>query len=138
MSRERSAETTRARANVRVRDSEVVPFDDEDPALVEIHLREIFEGDIEARSDVRALQVRHEDGSARMVSLQRVRGTLHGRAGTFVLQGAEIVSDGKISATWFVIPGSGTGDLARLRGEGGFEGSFGQGSAATLDYWFER
>jgi len=26
---------------------------------------------------------------------------------------------------------------AGLRGEGGFEGQFGQGSIATLDYWFE-
>jgi hypothetical protein len=25
-----------------------------------------------------------------------------------------------------------------LRGEGGFEGEFGKGSAGTLDYWFDR
>jgi hypothetical protein len=32
----------------------------------------------------------------------------------------------KVKATWFVVPGSGTG-----------EGYFGKGSDATLDYWFE-
>jgi uncharacterized protein DUF3224 len=45
--------------------------------------------------------------------------------------------DGKIKARWFVVPGSGTGDLSGLRGEGGFEGDFGKGSDGTLDYWFE-
>jgi hypothetical protein len=61
-----------------------------------------------------------------------------GRHGTFVLQGSEIVENGKIKATWFVVPGSATGDLSGLRGEGGFEGHFGKGSAGSLDYWFER
>ncbi|HEY6184307.1 MAG TPA: DUF3224 domain-containing protein [Terriglobales bacterium] len=69
--------------------------------------------------------------------MQRFRGTLGGRQGTFVLQGQEIVKNGKIKATWFVVPGSGTGDLSGLRGEGGFEGDFGKGSEGTLDYWFE-
>ncbi len=54
-----------------------------------------------------------------------------------MLQGSETVENGKIRATWFVVPGSATGGLAGLRGEGGFEGQFGQGSIATLDYWFE-
>jgi len=42
-------------------------------------------------------------------------------------QGSEIVENGKIKATWFVVPGSGTGDLSGLCGEGGFEGHFGKG-----------
>ena len=69
--------------------------------------------------------------------MQRFRGKLRGRQGTFVLPGSEIVENGKIKATWFVVPGSGTGDLSGLRGEGGFEGQFGKGSDGTLDYWFE-
>jgi hypothetical protein len=69
--------------------------------------------------------------------MQRFRGKLGGRQGTFVLQGREVVENGKIKATWFVVPGSGTGALSGLRGEGGFEGGFGKGSDATLNYWFE-
>jgi hypothetical protein len=57
--------------------------------------------------------------------------------GTFVLQGSETVENGRITARWFVVPGSGTRGLSGLRGEGGFEGEFGKGSAGTLDYWFE-
>ena len=107
------------------------------PALVEVRLTETFTGDIEGESPVRALQVLRDDRSAVLVSLQRVRGRLGGRAGTFVLQGQATVANGKITATWSVVPRSGTGDLAGLRGEGGFAGEFGQGSDGTLDYWFE-
>jgi hypothetical protein len=86
---------------------------------------------------VRALQVRRDNQSASLVSMQRFRGKLGGRQGSLVLQGQETVEKGKIRATWVVVPGSGTGDLARLSGEGGFEGDFGKGSQGTLDYWFE-
>jgi len=129
---------TRARAKISVKSSEATAYDQSvQPALVEINLVETFTGDIDGESAVRAFQVRREDGSATMVSLQRFNGKLGGRAGSFVLQGSETVDKGKIHATWFVVPRSGTGELAGLRGEGGFEGEFGKGSDGTLDYWFE-
>jgi hypothetical protein len=83
------------------------------------------------------LQARLEDGTVSQVSLQRFCGRLGGCEGSFVLQGQGRVAEGKVKATWFVVPGSGTQGLAGLRGEGGFEGRFGQGSDAVLDYWFE-
>ena len=127
-----------AKAKITVQSSDAQPYDQTTgPALVEVRLIETFSGDIEAQSPVRALQVLRDDKSAVLVSLQRVRGRLGGRAGTFVLQGHETVANGRITATWSVVPGSGTGDLAGLRGEGGFAGEFGKGSDGTLDYWFE-
>jgi hypothetical protein len=128
----------RAEAKITVQNSEAKPYDQTaSPALMEVRLSETFTGDIEGESPVRALQVLRDDRSARLVSIQRFTGKLGGRQGTFVLQGSEIVEKGKIKATWFVVPRSGTGDLSGLRGEGGFEGDFGKGSAGTLDYWFE-
>lgn len=129
---------THAVAKVIVESSDAKPYDQAaGPALLEIYLSEKFTGDIDGESPVRALQVRRDDHSASLVSMQRFRGTLSGREGTFVLQGSETVEKGKIKATWFVVPGSGTGDLSGLRGVGGFAGDFGKGSEATLDYWFE-
>jgi hypothetical protein len=137
-SQTRLATRTKAKAKVTVQNSEATPFDQTaNPTLMEIHLTETFTGDIDGESPVRALQVQRDDHSVSLVSLQRFRGKLGGRQGTFVLQGSEIVENGKIKATWFVVPRSGTGDLSGLRGEGGFEGQFGKGSDATLDYWFE-
>ena len=128
----------RAAAKIIVRSSEAEPYDQTtSPALMEIRIDETFAGDIEGESMVRALQLQRDDRSASMVSLQRFRGKLAGREGTFVLQGSELVENGKIKATWFVVPRSGTGDLLGLRGEGGFEGDFGHGSEGTLEYWFE-
>jgi hypothetical protein len=118
-----------ATAKIAVHNSEATPYDDAaGPALMELHITETF---------IRALQIQRTDHSASMVSMQRFTGNLGGRQGSFVLQGSETVENGKIHARWFVVPGSGTGDLSGLRGEGGFEGEFGKGSDGTLDYWFE-
>lgn len=129
---------THAVAKITVQSSEAKPFNRmEGPILMEINISETFAGDIDGQSTVRALQVQGRDKSASMVSLQRFCGKLGGRQGTFVLQGQEDVESGKIKAKWFVVPGSGTGDLSGLRGEGGFKGGFGKGSDGWLDYWFE-
>jgi Protein of unknown function (DUF3224) len=134
----KSGTRTRAKAKITVQNSEAKPYDQTaSPTLMEIRLSETFTGDIDGESPVRALQVLRDDHSASLVSVQRFRGKLGGRQGTFVLQGQEIVENGKIKATWFVVPRSGTGGLSGLRGEGGFEGEFGKGSDGTLDYWFE-
>jgi hypothetical protein len=128
----------RAEARITVEHTEATPYDDRgNQALVEIALQETFAGGIDGQSTVRALQFKGADGMARMVSMQRFCGKLDGREGTFVLQGSESIQGGRITATWFVLPGSATGELSGLRGEGGFEGDFGKGSSGFLDYWFE-
>ena len=127
-----------ALAKVTVQSSDAKPYDETaSPALTEVNIKEKFAGDIDGQSMIRALQAQREDKSATLVSMQRFEGKLDGRQGTFVLQGSEIVEKGKIHATWSVVPGSGTGELSGLRGEGGFEGQFGKGSDGWLDYWFE-
>ena len=45
--------------------------------------------------------------------------------------------DNIVSGDWFVIAGSGTGQLAGLRGEGGFRAKLGESAQVHLDYWFE-
>ncbi|HZZ56664.1 MAG TPA: DUF3224 domain-containing protein [Opitutaceae bacterium] len=130
--------TTRAVAKIAVLSAASNEYDHASgPKLLEIALTEVFSGDLDGESRVRALQLKRDDTSAFLISLQRFRGRLHGHQGTFVLQGSEAVEDGRIEARWFVVPGSGTGELAGLRGEGGFAGGVGKGSEGTLDYWFE-
>jgi hypothetical protein len=127
-----------AKAKITVQTFEAKPYDQTvGPTLMEIHISERFTGDLEGESTVTSLQLERKDKSGNQVSMQRFTGKLAGRQGSFVLQGSENVENGKIEATWFVVPGSGTGDLSGLRGEGGFEGNFGKGSDGWLDYWFE-
>ncbi|MBV9181750.1 MAG: DUF3224 domain-containing protein [Acidobacteria bacterium] len=138
MASQRSHTRTRAEAKITVQSSQAKPYDETaGPTLIEIQLQETFSGDMEGESPVRAFEVLHPDRSARLISMQRFRGKLGGRQGTFVLQGSEIVEHGRIKATWSVVPGSGTGDLSGLCGEGGFEGDFGKGSNGWLEYWFD-
>jgi hypothetical protein len=109
----------------------------EGPKLTEVHLTETFTGDIQAESSARSLQVQAADGSASYCGVQRVVGTLDGRRGSFVLQHQGTLKAKQMKTTWFVVPGSGTGDLRGLRGEGGFEAELGRHGSWTLDYWFE-
>lgn len=108
------------------------------PALVRIHVEESFTGDLEGTGVATMLQVLRPDGSASFCALERVTGTLGGRSGSFVLQDTgALASDGAVTGTWFVVVGSGTGDLVGLRGEGGFEAVLGQHAEASIDYWFD-
>ena len=107
------------------------------PVLTRIHVEESFSGDISGDGVVEFLQAARADGSAIFVGIERVTGTVGGRRGTFLLQDAGTVADGIVSGDWFVVPGSGTGGLAGLRGEGGFRADLGEGAQVHLDYWYE-
>ena len=128
----------RATAKITVQRSQAQLYDEAaSPALAVLSLNETFTGEIDGDSVVRALRVERADRSASLISLQRIRGKLGERHGTFVLQGSETVENGRIRASWFVVPGSGTDELSGLRGEGGFEGELAKGSEGWLDYWFD-
>ncbi|OLB63913.1 MAG: hypothetical protein AUI10_13385 [Actinobacteria bacterium 13_2_20CM_2_72_6] len=109
----------------------------EGPALTRIHVEESFSGDIEGDGVVEFLQVAGADGSASFVGIERVTGSVAGREGTFVLQDSGTVEGDIVSGEWFVVPGSGTGGLAGLRGTGGFRAKLGESAQVHLDHWFE-
>jgi hypothetical protein len=115
------------------------PYDEpaDGPRLVRISVSETFSGDIEGEGTAEFLQLLRSDGSASFVGLERVVGKVGGRPGSFVLQDAGTLEGGTVSGTWFVVPGSGSGQLKGLRGEGGFTADVGQAATITLDYWFE-
>lgn len=86
---------------------------------------------------VEFLQAAQPDGTASFVGIERVTGTIGGRSGTFLLQDSGTVAGGIVSGDWFVIPGLGTGELAGLRGGGGFRANLGENAEVTLNYYFE-
>lgn len=134
-----SAERKRATAKIEVHTYQPRLYEETGGGvdLTEIHVTEAFHGDIEGEGVVRFLQAGRPDGSASFVGIERVTGSIGDQTGTFLLQDAGTVEGNVVSGTWFVIPGSGTGDLAGLRGEGGFTANLGEGADITLDYWFE-
>ncbi len=107
------------------------------PVLTRIHVEESFSGDITGAGVVEFLQAAATDGAASFVGIERVTGDLAGQSGTFLLQDQGTVEADVVSGQWFVIPGSGTGGLAGLRGEGAFRANLGKDAHVHLDYWFE-
>ena len=75
-----------------------------------------FRGDLVGASQGEMLAVNSADGFAVYVALERVEGTLEGRAGSFWLthRGTIHGEDSHLDVT--VVPGSGTGDFAGLAG----------------------
>lgn len=134
-----TASRTRATAQITVHKYEPAAYDEDSPgpALTKIHVEESFSGDIAGDGTVEFLQAARADGSASFVGIERVSGSVAGRTGTFLLQDAGTVEGNVVSGDWFVIPGSGTGELAGLRGEGGFRANLGENAQVHLDYWFE-
>ena len=107
------------------------------PKLAKIHVEESFSGDIEGDGVVEFLQAARADGSATFVGIERVTGSIHGRKGTFLLQDSGTVEGNIVKGEWFVVPGSGTGELVGLRGTGGFHANLGEDAQVHLEYWFE-
>ena len=131
--------STRVNAVITVHKYEPAAYDEpaEGPALTRIHVEESFSGDIFGDGVAEFLQAARADRSASFVGIERVTGAVAGRNGTFLLQDAGTVQDNIVSGDWFVIPGSGTRELAGLRGTGGFRADLGEGAQVHLDYWFE-
>src|SRR6266487_4092664 len=130
---------TRASAVITVHKYDPSAYDEpaDGPVLARIHVEESFSGDIQGDGVVEFLQAARADGSATFVGIERVTGTRAGRAGTFLLQDRGTVTGSVVEGVWFVGPGSGTGGLAGLRGEGGFRASLGENAQVHLDYWFD-
>jgi hypothetical protein len=88
------------------------------PKLTKATVVKTFTGDIEGEGQVEYLMMYSSDGSASFVGLERITGRLAGRSGTFVLQRTGVFEGGLAKESYLVIPGSGTGELSGLRGDG--------------------
>jgi hypothetical protein len=129
----------RLNAVITVRKYEPVAYDEpaDGPVLTRIHVEESFSGDIEGDGVVEFLQAARADGSATFVGIERVHGIVAGKKGSFLLQDSGTLEGNIVSGEWFVVPGSGTGQLAGLRGNGGFRADLGEGAHVHIDHWFE-
>ena len=94
------------------------PYDTRPGAtLARTSLEKKFAGPLEATSHVEMIGAMSEvKGSAGYVAIERVVGTLAGRAGTFVMQHNGVMDRGAMSLSLTVVPDSGTDALLGLRG----------------------
>jgi len=88
------------------------------PRLTRAKVTKTFTGDIEGEGQVEYLMMYRGDGSATFVGLERFVGRIGGRTGTFVLERSGVFESGQAKESYSVIPGSATGELQGLRGDG--------------------
>lgn len=88
-----------------------------DPGLGRLAIAKVFAGDLVGSSRGEMLSARTAvEGSAGYVAIEQVNGTLHGRAGSFVLHHSGTMNRGAQQLTITVVPDSGTGELVGLAG----------------------
>ena len=110
-------------------------YDDRPGAkLTRTRLTKTFTGDLEGTGVVDALMAYAQDGGAGYVAMERITGTLHGRKGSFVLQHSALSSPSGQSATWSIVPSSGTDELRGLGGEARIERHADGSHTFTLEY----
>jgi hypothetical protein len=115
-------------------------FDEDPPYHEEVGLRhtrarieKTFHGDIEGHGSVEMLAARSADGAG-YVALERITGTVNGRAGGFSLLHIGTMAGADTWARWPVVPGSGTGALRTIHGDGRIDIDAAGHHTFTLDY----
>jgi hypothetical protein len=89
-----------------------------EPNVGRMSLDKQFHGDLEGGSKGQMLAAGTDvKDSTGYVAMERVKGTLHGRKGTFALQHSGTMTRGTPELSITVVPDSGTGDLVGLAGK---------------------
>jgi Protein of unknown function (DUF3224) len=104
------------------------------PKLTRASVIKTFTGDIEGEGRVEYLMMYRSDGSATFVGLERIIGRIGDRTGSFVLQRTGVFESGQARESYAVIPGSASGDLRGLQGDGSSSVGHGAEHPFVLNY----
>lgn len=135
-------ETTKMRnqanATFSIKSWDEKPYDEiEGSKLARTTATKAYQGDIEGEGKVEYLMMYRADKSASFIGLERVTGSVGGRSGSFVLKHSGTFEEGVAKVTLSVVPGSGTGQLRGIKGEGGFSVGHQPPYSMKLEYGFE-
>jgi Protein of unknown function (DUF3224) len=115
------------------------PYEELDGGIKLTHAsgKQMFSGDIAGDGVIHWLMLYRSDKTAQFVGMQRITGSVDGRRGTFVLA-ADGEHDGTASrVSWTVVPNSGSGELAGMRGKGTLVAPGGRHGIYELEYELE-
>lgn len=93
-----------------------------------------FDGAIAGEGSVEWVFCYSPDRSARFAGFQRIEGSIGGRSGSLVMESTGDHDGKKSHGRWRIVPGSGTGQLAGIAGEGAFDAPGGPVVAYDLEY----
>ena len=101
--------------------------------LSRVHISRTFRDELEGESTAE-LMIAKSEGGGGYVGHDRVTGTLQGRTGGFVFQHAGVMGPDGITNTGAIVPGSGSGDLEGITGEGTMLADDQGNHTLTLEY----
>jgi hypothetical protein len=93
-----------------------------------------FTGGVRAQGTWDAVMCYRDDGTAVFTGMQRMVGEVDGRPGEFVLRADGTFVEGEARSEWEVVEGSGSGELAGLRGAGSATATHTPPGTFTFDY----
>ena len=109
-----------------IQDWQQSDYDEVEPKLSRARVQEAYSGDIEALANLEYLMTSLPDGSAQFIGQVRLAGRIGDREGSFVWQDTgEYIGGDTARGRLVIVPGSATGDLAGLRGEGAYVATHG-------------
>jgi hypothetical protein len=89
-----------------------------DPLMGRMSIDKHYHGELEAAGTGQMLTGGdYKTGSAAYVAMEKVSGTLQGRAGTFMLQHSGTLTQGTQQLSITIVPGTGTGQLTGIAGK---------------------
>jgi hypothetical protein len=101
--------------------------------LSRIYVSRRFSGDLEGAS-IAELLIAKSEGGGGYVGHDRITGTLQGKSGGFVFQHSGLMGPEGVTNTGTIVPGSGTGELAGITGEGTMLADEEGNHTLTLEY----
>jgi Protein of unknown function (DUF3224) len=111
------------------------PYDERDGVrLSRTRVVKVFRGEVEGESTAELLMAVAGEDSAAYVGVERVTGRVNGRNGSFIYLHTATAAGGTQSASWAVVAGSGTGELAGISGQVRIDNLPDAGHVFTLDY----
>ena len=93
-----------------------------------------YAGDLQGEGVVEYLMAYKSDGSTSFVGLEPVSCVLNERAGGLVFEHRGVFKDGRVTSTWSIVEGTGTGKLSGINGRVEFSAGHQEEYAVTLRY----
>jgi hypothetical protein len=93
-----------------------------------------YAGDVQGQGVAETVMCYRDDGTAVYTGLEHVTGEVGGKSGSYVLVADGTYDGGEARSTFQVVEGSGTGELAGLRGSGTSVASSTPPGSLSFDY----
>lgn len=106
----------------------------EQPKLVRAAVAKSYDGDLQGKSTLEYLMAYTPEGAS-FVGIECFEGSLAGRDGAFVIQRTGTAGkDSVVREEFFIVPGSATGALSGLTGNGRWEAGHADSYPITFEY----